>query len=338
MLLCNRSVQICDPNRAIRLPSQPRRVEFAFNDFPPPPNSCGGNCCHRGHECRKSSCQRKHKKYSDDSQSSESCDIEKHKKRRPCNRGCCRNDCCIKAYDCLEVKCGTLRAKLSKSANTTTFVSVGQQIVYFYEIFNIGTAPIDYPIYISDDKLGGMLFDCNYIMPCGSQTFTAVYTVSAEDVQNKTITNTAKAFIKVSCDELVYTNEACLTLSYGNTSLTGAISQSQPAPDSHAPQLVTVSLQVFNAGPTQANNVILTLPYPLNVNQGIITTVGSGVVAGINSIVTTFPVILAGQNATSSFTYNAQAGSYTWLGFITSDTVNINPNTTLTSNTITVYV
>jgi hypothetical protein len=377
---CNRQVQLCDPNRALRLPSQPRRVNLSGNGFgcvpsnshnnfcQPQCNNCGDRqcdrscnrppkpCCGNKSQFRSESSydsessvseSRSRKRHSETSKSEKSsryCESKKCDESETSQRGkrhhkkrCCRDRCCVKAFDCLKVRCGIIRAKLTKTADKTAFVTVGEEITYSYELFNTGTAPIDYPVYISDDKLGGILFDCNYIQPCTSHVFTAVYVVTDEDVANKSITNVAKAFIQVSCDELVFTNEACYTLCYGDTTLTGVISQTQPPADSFANQLITVSLQVFNAGPTQANNVTLTLPYPLNVNQGTITTVGTGVVAGVNSIVVTFPTIAAGQNATTSFVYNAPAGSYTWLGFIASDTINKSCHTTLTSNTVTVF-
>lgn len=100
------------------------------------------------------------------------------------------------------------------SAFPTTYTQVGQTIAYTYTIYNVGTAPICYPITICDNKLGGWIIPAVYI-PCGGcQSFTRTYTIVAADLVAGSITNTASALIEVECNKAVGTPPASTTILY----------------------------------------------------------------------------------------------------------------------------
>ena len=68
---------------------------------------------------------------------------------------------------------------LTKTANPTTFTTVGQVIVYTYVVKNTGNVPLDGPFTVNDDKLGAFT--------CGTATSLAVG-ASVTCTQNHTIT------------------------------------------------------------------------------------------------------------------------------------------------------
>jgi len=132
---------------------------------------------------------------------------------RPCcNRKSKKCKKCPKYYPFLAVECGCVAFTFSKSANPTTFSTVGQIINYTYTITNIGSAIICYPIQICDDKLGGWRIPNAYIAPGSSQSFTRTYTIVASDITTGSITNTANAFVEVCPKKLVCAPPATATI------------------------------------------------------------------------------------------------------------------------------
>jgi len=73
---------------------------------------------------------------------------------------------------------------LNKTANPTTYTSVGQVIVYTYVVTNIGTTTLTGPFTVTDDKLGS--FTCGTetesLEPGASVTCTMSYTIRARDL------------------------------------------------------------------------------------------------------------------------------------------------------------
>jgi hypothetical protein len=77
---------------------------------------------------------------------------------------------------------------VAKSANPTTYETVGTSITYSYHVTNIGTDPID-TIQVVDDRAGavtcpstlagGASFDCQ-----------ATYAITAQDILDMSVTNT----------------------------------------------------------------------------------------------------------------------------------------------------
>ena len=83
---------------------------------------------------------------------------------------------------------------LVKTANPTTYSSVGDVITYTYEITNSGQTTLSGPFSITDDKQG-TISPCGSgpLAPGGSTTCTSTRTISQADVTAGSITNVATA-------------------------------------------------------------------------------------------------------------------------------------------------
>ena len=76
---------------------------------------------------------------------------------------------------------------LTKTANPTTYTTVGQVIVYTYVLKNTGNVTLTGPFTVTDDKLG--TFTCGSatsLAPGASVTCTKSYTIQASDLGNVT--------------------------------------------------------------------------------------------------------------------------------------------------------
>jgi uncharacterized repeat protein (TIGR01451 family) len=104
---------------------------------------------------------------------------------------------------------------LTKSASPTTYSTAGQVITYTYVITNTGNVPIMYPLQINDSVLGGQVIPCTAIAPCGgTATYTRTYTITADDLNLTSITNTAVAFIQVKPCTFVVTQGSSATITF----------------------------------------------------------------------------------------------------------------------------
>jgi hypothetical protein len=83
---------------------------------------------------------------------------------------------------------------LVKTANPTTYSSVGDVITYTYEITNSGQTTLSGPFSITDDKQG-TISPCGSgpLAPGGSTTCTSTHTIAQADVTAGSITNVATA-------------------------------------------------------------------------------------------------------------------------------------------------
>jgi len=83
---------------------------------------------------------------------------------------------------------------LVKTANPTTYSSVGDVITYTYEITNSGQTTLSGPFSVSDDKQG-TISPCGSgpLAPGGSTTCTSTHTISQADLTAGSITNVATA-------------------------------------------------------------------------------------------------------------------------------------------------
>ena len=97
---------------------------------------------------------------------------------------------CVKG----EPTAGTPGLSLVKTANPTTYSSVGDVITYTYEITNSGQTTLGGPFSVSDDKQGS-ISPCGSgpLAPGGSTTCTSTHTISQADVAAGSITNVATA-------------------------------------------------------------------------------------------------------------------------------------------------
>jgi hypothetical protein len=93
-----------------------------------------------------------------------------------------------------EPTAGTPDISLAKTANPTTYSSVGDVIIYTYEITNSGLTTLSGPFSISDDKQG-TISPCGSgpLAPGGSTTCTSAHTISQVDLNAGSITNVATA-------------------------------------------------------------------------------------------------------------------------------------------------
>jgi uncharacterized repeat protein (TIGR01451 family) len=89
---------------------------------------------------------------------------------------------------------------IAKSVTETSFTSAGNVLHYSYTVTNSGSAILDGPVTVTDDKTTvtcpavNTVGDLdNYLDPGEALTCTATYTVTAADVTAKQVTNTASA-------------------------------------------------------------------------------------------------------------------------------------------------
>lgn len=277
---------------------------------------------------KKTSRDKCHKKYDKDDEYC-SCDSMEKKecKSKKCNR-------CMRCYDCLKTKCGTISICLTKKTDKEFFVSEGEVITYFYEIKNTGTVLIKGSLYISDDVLGGFPVNHFYLSPCSSFTVEKQYEITKEDIKNKSVTNNAKVFYQVTSRKYVCSNNSSVTLEYGKTDLGGEIKNIIHGNNLQPQGFVTVN--IYNFGQTQANNVKVFLTYPSGLTQNNVIIDDPSITADEKGILMSFGIIPTGYTFIKSFIYNALNGNtYTWSGKITADTHNSSCIKQLISNSLT---
>lgn len=258
------------------------------------------------------------------------------RKKRRCNK-CYKRDCecdCIEYYPCLRVKCGCISATLEVTAEPEFFTGVGEVITYLYTITNTGTAIINYPVQICDDRLGSQ-FNQVCIMPGCSQTLTRTYTVGVDDLRVGSLTNKAVAYIQVKRCKWVFTPEAEITITFGSADVSGTISQEVV---DRLTVLTTVTISNSTLSSTPAFNVTLDLPFPVGVTSVVpgaaIGSASAPVVNGtlVNITQASIPV---GTTYQYEFTYTVGSeGAYQWSGNILTGSFDPNPTNNHVSNTI----
>ena len=295
---------------------------------------CGCGCSKRKHKSPKRKCEEKYGKRS--SRHGE----DKCKGKRSSRKGgekCSERRCGhAKCVPCFETKCGIIQASLNITASSSVFTAAGQIITYTYTITNTGSVPICDPIRICDDRLGGQIIPCSFIVPGCSQAFTRTYTVIESDLTAPGITNTATAYIEVDCECWVTTCPASVTITFGSADLFGTMSQSLES--STDPDTVVVTTTIVNSSlsASAAQNVSITLPFPPGIS-GVISGVPAPTSIGPNSVSFALPSLAIGASATFRFQYTAGStvpgASYTFSGNIISSTFDPNPSNNFVSNT-----
>jgi hypothetical protein len=113
-----------------------------------------------------------------------------------------------------------------------SYTTVGQVVTYSYTVTNTGTSPLCAPLYIEDNQLGWQAQGVVNIAPGLAQTFTRPYTITAANLQQRTITNTATAYVQVEtdrhhrrCRKWLRSNSAALTINNGTVALNVVLSQ-----------------------------------------------------------------------------------------------------------------
>lgn len=339
---CNKCVQLCNPCEPICPPQYNPCLIFLAEEssYNPQSNSYNSQCNHCGSwDNRRCGCNN-NRRYDD-------CDDHRSNKYKRCNK-CYRRECdCVEYYPCLRTKCGFISATLTKTANPTFYTAAGQIITYSYTITNTGSAPIYYPIQICDDKLGGQRVPPAYISPGSSQVVTRTYTISPADLADRSITNTAVAYIQVKRCKWVFTQPAAgqigasATITFGSADLSGTLTQTL----NNAATAVTVLVTINNSAssPTSAFGVNLILPFPAGITSPNVLAGGSigGAavpVVGTNGVTISQDTIAPGVTNQYSFTYSpvTRGAAYTWSGTITSASFDPNPNNNNVINTFVV--
>lgn len=116
------------------------------------------------------------------------------------------------ASDTLTAVGGGLR--LEKSTTSHSFRAAGETILYDYTVTNTGSITLYGPFDITDDRIG-LISDCGGVVsldPGGSTTCTASYTVIAQDVTARVLTNTATVSGEDESANPITSNQASVTL------------------------------------------------------------------------------------------------------------------------------
>jgi uncharacterized repeat protein (TIGR01451 family) len=246
---------------------------------------------------------------------------------------CCYAKKDLKVYPFLSNKKCVIRVGLEKSANVTSFLTIGQLITYTYKLTNLGNVCVNFPVLIVDDKLGCFTV-CPCMPPCGgTQEFLRSYVVQASDIYNKKITNKAYGFVQLCDTKWVCTNTSEVSICYGSANVSGIITQTQES----SVNTVNVVVQLSNAAGsgTEAKDVSLVLAFPLNVSGVTGLSADSPATTPTlngNAVVIKEASLPVGATYTYRFTYTANVvpGSYQWSGYIQTGTCNINTNTFIT--------
>lgn len=252
---------------------------------------------------------------------------------------CCYAKKDLKVYPFLSNKKCFIRVGLEKSANTSAFLTIGQVITYTYKLTNLGNVCINFPVLIVDDKLGCFTV-CPCMPPCGgTQEFLRSYVVQASDIFNKKITNKAYGFVQLCDTKWVCTNTSEVSVCYGSANVSATIQQE----DTQTGVVdVTVTISNNAGSATEARDVALALPSPLNVsNVGNFNAIAPATVPTLNgsTVIIKEAVLPVGATYTYTFSYTATVlpGSYQWSGYLQTGTCNTNTNIFVT-NTIVINV
>ncbi len=188
---------------------------------------------------------------------------------------------------------------LDKSASPATYTAAGDTITYSYLVTNSGFAPLVGPVTITDDKTTATCpavstvgdLD-NFLDPGESITCTGSYIITATDVTNLFVTNTASASADGATSN---TDSATVTLVGVTLADVSIVKTLVTAGPYFAGQSITYTLFVANAGPSTATNVQVT---DTPTNLGITNVSGGGCVA----LPCTIPSLASGANTTITVT------------------------------------
>ncbi|HKR66532.1 MAG TPA: hypothetical protein VJZ00_22585, partial [Thermoanaerobaculia bacterium] len=191
---------------------------------------------------------------------------------------------------------------LDKTAAESTFTIPGDVLHYSYLVTNSGFAPLAGPVTVSDDKTTvtcpavSTVGDLdNFLDPGESITCTATYTITAGDVVNAFVTNTASATV----DGVTSNNDSATVFlsSAADVSVVKTLTTGGPF---SIGDTISYSLFVENHGPSTATNIQVT-DTPSNLT---ITNVSGG---GCAALPCTIPSLAANANATITVTATINA-------------------------------
>jgi uncharacterized repeat protein (TIGR01451 family) len=182
---------------------------------------------------------------------------------------------------------------LDKTSVESTYLAAGNLIHYNYLVTNSGFAPLQGPVTVADNKAAvtcpavSTVGDLdNFLDPGESITCSAIYTITAADVTNVTVTNTATATV-----QSVNSNSDSVTVTLATAADVSIVKTLTTAGPFITGQSITYTLVVANGGPSTATNVQVT-DTPTNLT---ITNVSGG---GCAALPCTIPTLGVGANAT----------------------------------------
>jgi len=217
---------------------------------------------------------------------------------------------------------------LVKSCAQSTFTNAGDTLNYSYLVTNSGFATLDGPVTVTDDKT---TVTCpslttvgdldNFFDPGESITCTASYIITATDVLNAQVTNTATAHA-----DGVNSNNSSKTVPLSTSADVSVVKTLITAGPFHAGDSIQYTLFVANGGPSTATNVQIT-DTPTNLS---ITNVSGG---GCAALPCTIASLANGANATITVTATiTAAGAFDNSATVTATQPDPNP-TNNTDNT-----
>jgi uncharacterized repeat protein (TIGR01451 family) len=181
---------------------------------------------------------------------------------------------------------------LDKTSVESTYLAAGNLIHYSYLVTNSGFAPLQGPVTVADNKATvtcpavSTVGDLdNFLDPAESITCSAIYTITAADVANVTVTNTATATV-----QSVNSNSDSVTVTLATAADVSMVKTLTTAGPFITGQSITYTLFVANGGPSTATNVQVT-DTPTNLT---ITNVSGG---GCAALPCTIPSLGVGANA-----------------------------------------
>jgi len=195
---------------------------------------------------------------------------------------------------------------LDKTSVQSTFLAAGNVINYNYLVTNSGFAPLQGPVTVADNKATvtcpavSTVGDLdNFLDPGESITCTATYTITATDVANAFVTNTATATVQG-----VNSNPDSVTVFLATSADISVVKTLVTAGPFTSGQTISYTLFIANAGPATATNINVT---DTPTNLSITSVSGSGCAA----LPCTIPSLASGANTTVNVTATITApGSF----------------------------
>jgi uncharacterized repeat protein (TIGR01451 family) len=145
---------------------------------------------------------------------------------------------------------------VTKSANPDGFTQVGQTVTYTYTVKNTGGAPLT-TVGVTDPAPGLSAITCptTTLAPGASVTCTATHTVTQDDVNNGSITNTGTATGTDPDGDAV---SGTSTITIKALPAIALVKSASPSMFTAAGQTITYTFKVSNTGAVPLNNVAIT--------------------------------------------------------------------------------
>ncbi len=186
---------------------------------------------------------------------------------------------------------------LDKTSVETTYLNPGDTIHYNYLVTNSGSAPLQGPVTVADNKATvtcpavSTVGDLdNFLDPGESITCTAAYIITGTDIANASVTNTATATVQG-----VNSNSDSTTVILATAADVSVVKTLTTSGPFTSGQSITYTIFVANAGPATATNVQVT---DTPTNETITNVTGGGCAA----LPCTIASLAAGGNATITVT------------------------------------